>query len=281
MPALGLGVSVNCHAPAPRTVRGLVDGGVPGCSLRDATGIAECALTLGVTARGLDECARDLLAVARPGVTACNHTGPATSYVAVTGLVTSPLLLTVRGLGRGDGGLDGVTGIARKLMLLPAIAVTGLMVAPAPAVAGGATALPTSSFPDLVRLVLSPSWSVEQRGAVLESLLSSAAVTGAGGVPAPAAPMPTAATIACSPSVPASGGTTSACAASATTSHGRCERPQESSHPERCNGRSTGRERSRLGGKRGKCRSPFPARAVRSASASASSSSASSVSEGG
>ena len=59
---------------------------------------------------------------------------------------------------------------------------SGLTVAPAPAVAGGATALPTSSFPDLVRLVLSPSWSVEQRGAVLRSLLSSVAVTGAGGL---------------------------------------------------------------------------------------------------
>ena len=58
----------------------------------------------------------------------------------------------------------------------------GLTVAPAPAVAGGATTLPTSSFPDLVRLVLSLSGSVEQQGAVLGSLLSAAAVTGAGGV---------------------------------------------------------------------------------------------------
>ena len=53
--------------------------------------------------------------------------------------------------------------------------------APAPAVAGGATALPTSSFPDLIRLVLSLSGSVEQRGAVLGSILSTAAVTSARG----------------------------------------------------------------------------------------------------
>ena len=96
----------------------------PGRGLRTAPSVDECARALGVTARGLDECARDLLAVARPGMTARGHTGPATSHVTVAGLVTAPLLLTVRGLGRGVGGLDGVTGTARKLMLLPAIAVT-------------------------------------------------------------------------------------------------------------------------------------------------------------
>ena len=55
--------------------------------------------------------ARDLLAVARPGVTATGH-------------VTAPLLPAVRGLGSGVGGLNGVTGTARKLLLLPAIVVT-------------------------------------------------------------------------------------------------------------------------------------------------------------
>ena len=143
MPPLGLEETVACRAgrtPAPRTVRSLVDGGAlavtrpalllpvcglvaPGRGLWTATGIVECTLALGVTVRGLDECARNLLAVARPGVTACGHTGPATSHVTVAGLVTAPLLLTVRGLGRGVGGLDGVTGIARRLLLLPVIAV--------------------------------------------------------------------------------------------------------------------------------------------------------------
>ena len=134
MPALGPEVTVACRAPAPRTVRGLVDGGTlavtrpalllpvcglvaPGRSLRTATGIAKCARALGVTVHGLNECARDLLAVARPGVTR-GYTGPATGHV------TAPLLMTIRGLGRGVGGLDGVTGIARRLLLLPAITVT-------------------------------------------------------------------------------------------------------------------------------------------------------------
>ena len=128
VPVLGLVVAVACRALAPRTVRGLVDGSalavtrpnllLPTCSLvslgrglRTAPGVDECA-------RGLDECARDLLAVARPSVTARGHTGPATGHV------TAPLLLIVRGLGSGAGSLDGVTGTARRLLLLPAIAVT-------------------------------------------------------------------------------------------------------------------------------------------------------------
>ena len=135
MPALGLEVTAACSAHAPRTVRGLVDGSdlavarpalllptcglvAPGRGLRTALGVGECARALGVTARSLDECACDLLAVARPGVTARGHTGLA------AGLVTAPLLLTVRGLGRGVGSLDGVTGGAWKLLLLPVIAVT-------------------------------------------------------------------------------------------------------------------------------------------------------------
>ena len=89
VPTLGPGVTVACRvgrSPAPRTVHGLVDGAAlavtrpalavtrpalllpvcglvaPGRSLRTATGIAECARALGVTVRGLNECARDLLA---------------------------------------------------------------------------------------------------------------------------------------------------------------------------------------------------------------------------
>ena len=141
---------------------------------------------------------------------------------------------------------------------------SGLTVAPAPAVAGGATAFFTSSFPDLVRLVLSLSGSVEQRGAVLGSLLSTAAVTGAEGVPAPSAPVPAAAAVACSSSVPAPGVSTPAGAASATASPGRCERARESSRPERRRRRSSGRERSCSGGKRGRGRSPSPAHSAHS-----------------
>ena len=69
----------------------------------------------------------------------------------------------------------------------------------APAVAGGSSALPTSSLPDLVRLYLSlPAvpGTVEQWGAILGSFLSAAAVTGAGGVPAPTATVPSAAPVA-------------------------------------------------------------------------------------
>ena len=157
---------------------------------------------------------------------------------------------------------------------------SGLTVASAPAAAGGATALPTSSFPDLVRLVLSLSGSVDQRGTVLGSLLSAAAVTGAGGVPAPAATVPSAAPVACSSSVPAPGASTPAGAASATALPGRCERAQESSRPERRRRRLSGRERSRSGGKRGRGWSLSLARSAHSGSASDSSSSGSSDLEG-
>ena len=57
-------------------------------------------------------------------MTASGHTGPTTGHVTVSGLVTTLLLLTVRGLGRGVSGLDGVTGDARRLLMLPAIMAT-------------------------------------------------------------------------------------------------------------------------------------------------------------
>ena len=117
---------------SPRTVRGLVDEGtlagilhsplLPACglvgpsrSLRTATCLIEFARALGVTVRGLDDCAHVRLAIARPSVTVCGHTSPATGR---------PFPLTVRGLGRGVGGLGGVTGIARRLLLPPGIAAT-------------------------------------------------------------------------------------------------------------------------------------------------------------
>ena len=194
--------------------------------------------------------------------------------MTVSGLVTALLLLTARGLGRGVGGLDGVTG-TEAVDASRDCGNSGLTVVPACAAAGGATALPTSSFPDLIRLVLSLSGSVDQRGAVMGSLLSAAAVTDAGGVPAPAATVASVAPIACSSSVPAPGASTPAGAASATASPGRRERAQECSRR-----RSSGQERSRLGGERVGSRSPSPARSTRSASMSASSSSESSDLEG-
>ena len=137
---------------------------------------------------------------------------------------------------------------------------SGLTVEPAPAAAGGSTALPTSSFPDPIRLVLSLSGSVDQWGAVLGSLLLAAAVTGARSVPAPATTVPSAAPVACSSSVP--GASTPAGVASATTSPGRRERAQESSRPEKRRRQSSGQERSRLDGKHGGGRSPSPTRSA-------------------
>ena len=134
---------------------------------------------------------------------------------------------------------------------------SGSTVEPSPVVVGGSSALPISSLPDLVRLFLSLSGPVDQRGAVLGSLLSAAAVTSAGGLPAPAEPVPPAAHFACSSAVPAPGVSTPAGAASATALPGRCERAQESSRLEKRRRWSSGRERSRSGGKRGEV-SPLP-----------------------
>ena len=126
-----------------------------------------------------------------------------------------------------------------------------MTVAPAPAAGGGSTAPPMSSFPDLVRLVLSLSGSVDQRDAVLGSLLSAAAVTSTGGVPAPATTVLSVTPVACLSSVPAPGASTPAGAASATASPGRHERAWESSRLEWRRRRLSGQERSRSGGKRG------------------------------
>ena len=79
VPALGLKAIVLClgsRTLAPRTVRGHVDGSAlamtrhdrllpvcglvaPGRGLLTATGTNGCAHSLGVTSRGLDDCARD------------------------------------------------------------------------------------------------------------------------------------------------------------------------------------------------------------------------------
>ena len=156
---------------------------------------------------------------------------------------------------------------------------SGLKVDPAPAVAGGSSSLPTSSLPDLVKLFLSLSGPVDQRGAVLGSLLSAAGVTGAGVLPGLAAPVTSAAPVACSPVMTAPGVSTPAGADSATASPSRCERARQASCPGKRRRHVYGRGRSRSGGKHGRGRSPSPAHSAHSASVSASSSSESLDSE--
>ena len=113
-------LAVTRHSPL-LPMCGLV---APSRSLLTATGTDGCACALGVTVRGRDDSARDRLAVARPSVTARGHTGPATGHMTAAGLVTALLLLTACGLGKRVGGLDGVTGTAQRLSLLPAVAAT-------------------------------------------------------------------------------------------------------------------------------------------------------------
>ena len=176
-------------------------------------------------------------------MTARGHTGPTASHVAVAGLVTALLLLTIRSWRPGRSRRDRAEAVDASHDR----SNSGLAVGPAPAAVGGCTAFPTSSFPDLVRLVLSLSGSAEQRGAVLGSLLSATAVTGAGGVPAPAAPVPPAVPVACSSAVPAPGALTPAGAACATALPGRCDRAQESSCLEKCRRQSSGLGLQRVG----------------------------------
>ena len=89
-------------------------------------------------------------------------------------------------------------------------------------VAGDSIPLPTSSFPDLIRLLSGP---VVQRDATIGSLLSAAGVTGAEVLLSPTTPVISAAPVACSSvSMPAPGAVTPASAASAIASPCRCER---------------------------------------------------------
>ena len=107
-------LTVTRYAPLLH-VCGLV---APGRGLLTATVTNGYARALGVTTCDRTDCNRGRLAVARPGLTARSHTGP------TTGHVTALLLLTVCGLGRAVGSLDGVAGIAQRLLLLPAITAT-------------------------------------------------------------------------------------------------------------------------------------------------------------
>ena len=154
---------------------------------------------------------------------------------------------------------------------------SGSRIEPAPAVAGNSIPRLTPSLPDLAMLFPIQSGSLAQWDAAVGSLFSAAGVTDARVLPGPAAPVISAAPVACSfACVPAPGVVTPAGAASATGSHGHHELTRESPHSERYRRHSSGRERSRSGGKRGKGWSPFPSRSAHSGCASASFSSASS-----
>ena len=196
-----------------------------GLGLRTATRTVGFSCALGVAVRGLDERARALLATASRGVIVRSHTGPATNHVFITGHGTgrfSPLI----GLSHGIevGGVGGVTRIAWRLFLPPEIAATlgRSRVECAPAVAGSSSPRPMPSLQDLARLFLSLSGSREQWDAVLGSAFSTAAVSGAGFLPGPAALELSAATSECSSaSVPAPGVSSPAGAASVTGSSGQ------------------------------------------------------------
>ena len=272
---------------APRTVRCLVDEGtlavtrhaplLPMCSLADlgrglltATGTAECGRTLGATVRGRDDVSRS------SGRREARRDRSWSHRSRYQSRDRSPLSDRSR-----SGKRSWRPGRNREEAVVASRdrCNSGSTVESAPAVAGGSIPLPMSYFPDLVRLFLSLSGPVAQRDAAVGSLLSAAGVIGAGVLPGPAAPVTSAAPVACLSVMPAPGVSTPASAASATASPGRCESARESSHPERCRRRSSVRERSRSGGKRGSGRSPCPARSARSASVSASSSSVSSLTE--
>ena len=107
---------VGDHHALPLPMCGL---GGPGRGLRTIPRAVGFDCTLGVTARGLARSTRALLAAAGPTVTVRDHTDPGTGHG--TGL-SSPL--SGFSHGRGVGGLGGVTGIVRRLMVPPRIAVT-------------------------------------------------------------------------------------------------------------------------------------------------------------
>ena len=104
VPALSLGGRVPClesRALAPQAVCGCVDENAlamtrhtsllpvcvivdPGRDLLTATRTNEYAHAPGATVRCRDDCARDRLAFARPGVNARGHTGPAIGHRTIT-----------------------------------------------------------------------------------------------------------------------------------------------------------------------------------------------------
>ena len=284
MPVRGLGCRVTgpaSDALVSRTVRGLVDDStlavtshaplLPVCSLGGSSNSLRIAAGAISFARGLDDCACIRLAVARPAVTGRGHAGPATGHVATTGHVTArPFLLTISGLGEGVGGLGGVTGIAQRLLLPPGIAATlgrrwslPLRLPVAPFLASHPLYLTLPGCSSLSRSMAQRDAAAGSLFSAAGSLFSAAGVTVAWVLPGPAAPVTSAAPVACSSaSVPAPGVVTPASAASATASPGRCQLAWESTCPERRCRRSSGGKKSHSGGKHGRGQSPSLARSA-------------------
>ena len=157
MPTLGLEVTVACCALAPQIIRGLVDGGTLAVTSHDLLPV--CGLVgpgRGLRAvLGVNECTHDLLAVARPGVTARGHTGPATGHVTRRrSRDSSPSADRSRSRKRSWRPGRSHWDRAEAAVASRDRGDYGLTVAPAPAVAGGTTTLPTSSGAAVGRLLL-------------------------------------------------------------------------------------------------------------------------------
>ena len=223
------------------------------------TSFIELARSLGVTVRGLDECDRVRLAVARLGITIRDHTGPAdrSRYRERSWWSHGDRMeAVVASRDRCDSG----SGWSLPLQL---------------------RAVPSPGSRPVCRIL--PGCSSACRGPLRSGMqmcglcFLAAGVTGDWVLPGPAAPVSSAAPFTClSASVPAPGVLSPASAASVTSSAGRHERAWESARSVRHHRRSSGGERSCSGKRRGEGRSPSPARSSRSARASVSSSFASS-----
>ena len=275
MPVHGLWGRVTglaSHALDPRTIRGLVDEGAL-TRIHDAPLLPACGLGRGLrTATGPVEfrsrSQSDRLQSRQVRSRSSGRCEVRRGRLRSHGTVR-PFNLTVSSLGKGVGGLGRVAGIARKLLSPPGITQLGgactcggrQLHSPAHAIFAG----PCQAVPQPVRVLCTAGCGC---GVCFWLLVSP--------VHGPAARLTSAASFACSrASVPAPGVVSPAGAASTTGSPGGREHAGESPHSERRRRRSSSRERSCLGTKCSKGRSPSPAYAAHSARTSASSLSAS------
>ena len=250
----------------------------PGRGLQTATGLAEFACALGVAVRGLDECVRALLAVARPGVTVCGHTGPVTGHVTVASHGIGPFSpLTVRGRGRGAGVQGGVPWIAWSCFCLPGSQQLWVESGACPCSGGRLHPSAHDFFAGPRQVVPQPVGALCSAGCSWGGFVFGCGCHRCRGVAWSCCSGDVISPLACaSASVPALGVVSSAGAASATGLSGRRERAWVSLHFERRRRRSSSGGRSHSCKTRGKGWSPSPAHSSRSARASISSSAASS-----